>query len=591
MRWATLVVAVLCLVVLFPGLGRPGFVDHREARDAAVAREILQRREFLTPLYGGDAHFEKPFIAYLPEMLAQHLTPGSPLGPRAVKALLAVGLVLVTASIGAQHFGARAGACAGGVLATTLGLTLAVRSDGTQLLCTLLGWVGCSGLADALFGRQRGRELRLVVTYAALAATLVAGGLLPALWPLGGLALYLRLSRMHDGWRRVRPLPGFALMIGLALPWYGAMIERHGAEFIARMPFFPYGVEARGPWYAGPLIALAFLVVGAFPWSTLLPGALSHAATWWRFARRTPRHVAPAKRSTNDARTAAESPRRDPLVPGGADTDRPASDPLARELREETAAHFFIAALGAALIPLVLYPGPPLPAALPALPAVALLCGRFLDHLFEDPRRVAEPLTTAIRMLALAGTVAAILLVLLSPRLRDAEHELRLLGASLLLASWAPLLAQLVGRTRIAGALLALPVAIGAPLVGLRLLPALEDYLNSASAAAAFDGIAPPRAPLLLIEPAPPSLRLGLDRNLVVAPALAEALAKFPASDGRTYLAFRPAREREVARTARTPLEILLRTPSLVLARVEPGLEQPHLQGLGSSFGVDPARP
>jgi hypothetical protein len=35
-----------------------------------------------------------------------------------------------------------------------------------------------------------------------------------------------------------------------------------------------------------------------------------------------------------------------------------------------------------------------------------------------------------------------------------------------------------------------------------------------------------------------------------------------------TYLAFAPAREREVARGAQTPLEILARTPTLVVARV-----------------------
>jgi hypothetical protein len=37
------------------------------------------------------------------------------------------------------------------------------------------------------------------------------------------------------------------------------------------------------------------------------------------------------------------------------------------------------------------------------------------------------------------------------------------------------------------------------------------------------------------------------------------------------YLAFRPAREHEVARALAMPLEIMLRTPTLVLARVRPG--------------------
>jgi hypothetical protein len=74
----------------------------------------------------------------------------------------------------------------------------------------------------------------------------------------------------------------------------------------------------------------------------------------------------------------------------------------------------------------------------------------------------------------------------------------------------------------------------------------------------------------VLIEPAPPSLRVYVRRNLVVAGALAPALEAFRAADSLTYLAFRPARERDVARSVGVPLEILARTPSLVLARVRP---------------------
>ena len=83
-------------------------------------------------------------------------------------------------------------------------------------------------------------------------------------------------------------------------------------------------------------------------------------------------------------------------------------------------------------------------------------------------------------------------------------------------------------------------------------------------------GTSPERAPLLLLEPPPPSLRLLARRQLVVADELAPALDRFRATDGLTYVAFRPFRERDVARAATGPLEIVLRTSSLVLARVHP---------------------
>jgi 4-amino-4-deoxy-L-arabinose transferase-like glycosyltransferase len=539
MRFAPLWLAAVCALVLCVGLDRPGFVDQREARDADVARELLQRREILIPRYAAEPHFEKPFFAYLPEVAATFVAHGEPLGARAIRAALALALVLLTASVGAQHFGPRAGWCSAAVLATTLAMPVAARCDGTQVLATLLGWVGCAGLADALFGRTAGRDLRLLVAYVALAAAFLCAGPLPALWPAGAVALYLGLARSPDGWGRTRPWLGVAIVLGLAMPWYGAMAERFGAAFISRVLFFPYGVEARGSWFAGPVLAMGFLVVGAFPWSALLPGAMLHAATWWRFAR----------------------PRRAPAL------TRSSADPVAREHREESAAHFFIAALAAALVPVVIYPGPPLTAALPALPAVALLCGRLLDHVFEDPPRVQDPVANAARMLALTSSVGALLLVLLASRLAEAAVSLRLLGALLLLAGWAPFLAQWIGRTRAAAALFALPAVIGAPIVTLRMLPELESYLNTRAAAEAFRATSPPQAPLLLVEPPPPSLRLYARHNLVVVEALGPALEPFRAPDGYAYVAFRPGREGQVVRACPTPIEILLRTPSLVLAR------------------------
>ena len=544
MRLAPIVLATLCVAVLFMGLDRVGFVDVREARDAQVAREMLKRHEALTPIYGRAALYEKPVLAYAPELLVRRVAPDSPLRSRQMRAVLAVLLLFGTASLGARYFGLRAGWLSAVVLVTSLALPLAARTDGTQLLGTLLGWVGAAGLADVVFGRSAGRDARLIVTYGMLGAALVSVGPLAALWPLGGLALYLALTRSHDAWHRARPLAGLVIMTGIALPWYGAMIERHGAGFLGRAAFFPYAASLPGPWFEGPFRATRFLVEGFFPWIALLPAAMLHAATWWRVVRRPMAHG--------------------PQAAGG----RPGADPVAREQREEAMSHYLIACVVAALVPVALYPGPPLPAALPALPAASLLCGRFLDHLFEQPQRVARLFTGAVRLLAFAGSIGALALLTVAADMRGVPPPLRLLATIVFVTSWAPFLADFVGRRRLAAALLALPVAVGAPVASLVVLPAMEDYVSARSVAEALDAVAPARAPLLLDEPPPPTLRYYGDHNLVVADSLARSLRELRASDGMTYLAFRPPREHEVVRAVSTPLEILLRTPSLVLARV-----------------------
>ena len=512
---ALLVLGGLSLLALFLGFGRLDW----EARDAWIARDLVTRREFLTPSLGGVPRFEKPLLAYLPEAAAGALTPGSPIGPRTVKAALAVALVLLTGWSGARWLGARAGVLGGAVLATSLALPIATRSDGTQLLATLLGWLAWAGLAPAALGRPP--RFR-VAAYLALATAAVVAGPFPALWPLGAMWIHRRFAPAAD-----RPplgaLPGLVLILGLALPWYGVMLERHGAAFAGALPAFPYGGEPGQPWYTAPARALGFRVAGFFPWSTLLPAAVLYR---WTGA-------------------------------GGAD------------LEANPATHLLATTLITALIPLLFAPAAPLPGVLPALPAAALLIGALLDRAFAGERLAARAAAQASWLVAGSGTVAAVMLAWIARRLDVAAPELRLLGAFLLLASWAPALASFIGGRRAVPALMACLVALGTPLAALRTLPALHDRLSAASVASAMNQVSARNAPLLMVGAPPASLRLRIERRLAMPFQLAPALRELRGDDGWAYVAFPPRRESEVARAAAPfPLEILTRTPGLVLARV-----------------------
>jgi 4-amino-4-deoxy-L-arabinose transferase-like glycosyltransferase len=528
-----LLLAVACVLVLATGLDRVGFTDVREARQAEVARELIAGREPLTPRFAQQAFFDQPVLGYAPEVLTRLAGADSPLVSRRLRAVLALALVLVTWSAGARLFGARAGTYAALALVTMLALPHAARTDGTQLLGTLLGWLGVAGIAGAMFLPPARGGIGLVAAWSALAAALVVAGPLPALWPLGALALHVALARPPLGSRPVRPLAGALLMLGVALPWYGAMTWLHGGAFLAKALVYPYAAGPPGPWYGGPLIALSFVAVALFPWSGLLPEALRHAAHGWR---------------------------------------RPSEsgEALTLERRQESAAHFMVACLVASCVPLALYPGPPLTAVLPALPAAALLCGRFIAHLEESPEPLAPALARATFLVAASGTAAALLVELVAARVREGADGLHVLGAVAFASSWLPFLAQWLGRRRLAALLVALPVALGTPVLALRVLPAMEGYLNARGVALALEATAPARAPLVLDEPPPPSLLLYTSHVLVVAPGLTGPLDRWRASDSLVYAAFRPGREAAVARRPDGPLEIVMRTPTLVLARLHP---------------------
>src|SRR5262249_40979185 len=209
---------------------------------------------------------------------------------------------------------------------------------------------------------------------------------------------------------------GVTMLAGVALPWYGVMFDRWGAAFALRIPWMPYAVGTPGSWFAGPVVAVSFLVLGGFPWSALLPAALRPAARRWRDVSRI---------------------RRGSLRPESTLSQDDLAL-LAHEEREEHAAHFFLAALVAALVPVAFYPGPPMTAVLPALPAMALLSGRFVDHLLETPARLASVFGRALFMLGITGTAVAIAVSMAGTRVTALFPALRWVAPFALLSGWAP---------------------------------------------------------------------------------------------------------------------------------------------------------
>jgi len=542
MRRGLVGLAVLVLLVLFTGLGSVGYFDVREARDQAVARELIDRREPFTPVLGGAPLLDKPTLGYAIDLACALTTDGDPRTPRTVKALGIVALAFVTGWLAARRFGTRTGLLSAGVFLTCVGPVVAARYDGTQVMAGLLGWIACAAFAGPVLTGS-GRARVLLVGWAALGFALVIAGPLPALWPVAGVLLFLVLGR-GGTFAALQPVAGITLALAIALPWYAASFERHGRDLVVAMFAFPYAANPRGSWLRAPIDAFVSLIAAGFPWSAMLPFATLHARAWWR-----------SRRPADGAAAGASDPSFVVTV-------------VEEQVQDESASHLVIAWLIAAFVPLLFYPHPPLSAALPALPALAILCGRVLDHLFEVPRRVAVIVNGAARVLAPIGAAAALFITLVANQLPDGGHPLPLLAAVLLVTSCAPALAGFIRRPRIAALLFAAPLLLGAPITTVLVLPALEAYFNARAVVARLEQEAPRGASLVVIEPPPPSLRIDLDHNLVRTPLDREAILEWRAADGAAYFAYRPVRERSVIAALGTTPEVLVRTAVLVLARV-----------------------
>jgi 4-amino-4-deoxy-L-arabinose transferase-like glycosyltransferase len=549
MRLAVPLIAMIAALVLFTGLGTVGLMDEREARNLAVAAPVHDEIEPLTPLLGGQPLYERPLLGYALDLLGARFPGDDPTVPRAVRGVAALALVAVAGWLGARRFGLRAGWLSALVLLTSIGTPVAARTDGPQLLGSLFDWIACAAFMEVLFGAESRHDGALIIAWMAVGFALLVTGPLSALWPLGGLAFFLALDHRVGAWRRLAPVSGGMIVIGLALPWYGAMAELHRGPFVSQVPFFPYAGPSHDGWLRAPLVAASLLIAASFPWCAWLPGSLAHADAWWR---------SPGRSNRADA-AAAESAGPGMVLRA-----------VEEQMRFESQAHLVIAWLVCATATLVFFPQPPLSAALPALPAVALLTGRLLDHALERPERVRRAVAGAAYTLALVGVPLAVIAAMSAGRVPWAAAPIRLTAVATLIGVVAPFLALFSGRLRLSACLFALPVAIGTPLVSLALLPSLEDALNTRRVAAVMDHVSPRSAPLVLLEPPPSSLRLYLWRNLVMADTLSGELPRTRAADGFSYVMFRATRESEVAHTAGIPLEILARTPGMVLARGRP---------------------
>src|SRR5258708_8798829 len=72
-RTDALLLAGFCAFLFFYGLGRFGLIGADEPRYAQVAREMLERHDWITPMLGGQPCLEKPPLYYWQAILPYSL--------------------------------------------------------------------------------------------------------------------------------------------------------------------------------------------------------------------------------------------------------------------------------------------------------------------------------------------------------------------------------------------------------------------------------------------------------------------------------------------------------------------------------------
>jgi len=290
-RTDSLLLAGFCAFLFFYGLGQFGLIGADEPRYAQVAREMLERRDWITPVLGGRPWLEKPPLYYWQAMLAYRIFGVSDWAGRLPAALdasflvLAVYFFLRRFRLGFEVDGALIAASSAGIIgyARAASMDMALAAAFT---IAMLGWWAW---------RESGKKIYLAVFYGFLALGMLAKGPVAPFLAAAVIILYAITVRELRLVLKTLWLPGIFLFCAIALPWYFAVQMRNPGfyrEFIVEHNLGRFSMNlyhhTEPFWYYLPVTAL-----GLVPWTVFVIAAFVQSVrSWW--GRRTAAGVAEA---------------------------------------------------------------------------------------------------------------------------------------------------------------------------------------------------------------------------------------------------------------------------------------------------------
>jgi 4-amino-4-deoxy-L-arabinose transferase-like glycosyltransferase len=366
-RTDILLLAGFCAFLFFYGLGQFGLIGADEPRYAQVAREMMERGDWVTPTLGGHPWLEKPPLYYWEAGLVYRAIGVSDVAARIPSAVNA-SLLVIAAYLFFRKFRGGMAVDAALITASCAGMIGFARAASTDMP---LASAFCVGMLAWWAWRESGKQRYLLAFYALMALGMLAKG--PVAPFLAGLVVVVFSFVVGEPRLILRTLwiPGILLFCAIGLPWYVAVQMRNPVFFhefilehnLARFSSNVYH-HPEPFWYYLPVAALAIL-----PWTVFTVIALVESLRGWWAERKS----------------------------------------AARELEFQ----FRIFAVAWFVVPIVFFslsqsklPG----YILPAIPAAALLLGDYLLRHSEKPRAVPKWLVVLHALLASAPIVPALLI-------------------------------------------------------------------------------------------------------------------------------------------------------------------------------------
>ncbi|MDB5942976.1 MAG: glycosyl transferase family 39 [Ramlibacter sp.] len=275
--------ALALLLPLFCMLGATPLVDVDEGAFSEATREMLASGDWGHATLNGAPRFDKPIGTYWLQAASVWLFGLSAFALRLPSALACWAMALALSQFAARRWGERAGALAGVLAVTSLGTQLIGRAATADGLLNLL--LVLAGL-DLWRHIESGRKAPLRRTYAWAGLGLLVKGPVALLVPAGAFLVWCASGRR---WALLRSAltdwRGWALLLGLSLPWYAYALQRHGMAFVDGF-LMHHNVQrftgTVGGHSGSPLYYLVVLPLLSMPWAPLLAMVAARARGLWR---------------------------------------------------------------------------------------------------------------------------------------------------------------------------------------------------------------------------------------------------------------------------------------------------------------------
>ena len=290
-KWVKILLLVgFCLILYFVNLGRWDLWNPDEPRYAQVAREMVQRGDWILMHVNGEIYPDKPPFFFWAVALSSFFWGGfTSFSVRFPAALFGTLTVILTFLMGRKLYSYRTGFWSGLILATSF--EFAYLSSRANIDTTLTFFTTASFFCFLHWyrtGREERRNLPLYGFYLGMALATLTKGPVGIVLPLLGCLSYLFYLRDWKAIKEMKFFVGLALLLAVVLLWYAPAVMKGGRAYL-EMTLFRQTIDrfAKGWSHERPFYYYFYnFPVQFLPWTFFLPGAIVYGLSKERIEKR-----------------------------------------------------------------------------------------------------------------------------------------------------------------------------------------------------------------------------------------------------------------------------------------------------------------